>query len=131
MKNRLVCLAVTLTLLLSSEAGLMAQYREGTQVSSENSSSVLKGLEAPSRPDAPWPTPDLRAFSERLRAERPQEIDTNKDYDLTELIDLAERVNPQTRFAWENARQAASAVGLAKSEYYPILALRATAAYAR
>jgi outer membrane protein len=131
MKIRMGCLLIALMFLLSSEAGVIAENREGAQVSSQDLSSTLKNLEAPSRPDAPWPTPDLRAFSEPLRAERPPDIDTNKDYDLAELIDLAERVNPQTRFAWENARQAAAAVGLAKSQYYPILALRATAVYVR
>ena len=97
----------------------------------QQASSVVKGLRAPTTPDAPWPTPDLRAFSAPLRSERPPEMDPQKDYELAELIDLAERANPQTKVSWERARQAASAVGLAQSEYYPILALRASALYLR
>src|SRR5262249_56177760 len=49
-----------------------------------------------------------------------------KRYTLAELIDLAQRTNPETRVAWERARQAAAAVGLVESEYYPVLALSAS-----
>jgi len=40
-------------------------------------------------------------------------------------------VNPETRLAWSHAKEAAAAVGLAKSEYYPLLALNAAAQSAR
>lgn len=40
-------------------------------------------------------------------------------YDLAGLIDLAQRLNPETRMAWESARQAALAVGLTESAYLP------------
>src|SRR5215468_107541 len=98
----------------------------GEDVQSRQASSVVKGISAPARPDAPWPTPDLRAFSEPLREERPPELDPDKEYELAELIDLAERANPVTKVAWARAKEAASAVGLAKSEYYPVLALKAS-----
>src|SRR5262249_3986692 len=52
-------------------------------------------------------------------------IDPDKVYELPELIDIAESTNPQPRVAWERARQAAAAVGLSKSAYYPYLAGRA------
>ena len=51
--------------------------------------------------------------------------------DLADLIDLAERVNPQTRAAWEQARAAAARLGLADSAYAPVLALLATGGYSR
>jgi outer membrane protein len=57
------------------------------------------------------------------------EIDPDKVYDLPELIDIAESTNPETRVAWERARQAAAAVGLSKSAYYPYLAASAFAGY--
>ena len=38
-------------------------------------------------------------------------------YDLAAIIDLAERSNPDTREAWERARQAALAVGLVEASY--------------
>ena len=53
-----------------------------------------------------------------------------KTYELSELIDIAQRTNPETRVAWERARQAAIAVGLAEGTYYPGLAAAATAAVA-
>ena len=132
MKSRAAHISFAAALLLSAEARALAQSGETTpQMNSQHESSSLKDLKAPARPDSPWPAPDLHAFSKPLRTEQPSEIDTNKDYDLAELIDLAERTNPETKAAWERARQAAASVGLAKSEYYPILALRATAAYLR
>ena len=50
---------------------------------------------------------------------------------LADLIDLAERINPQTRAAWEQARAAAARLGLADSAYAPVLALLATGGYSR
>src|SRR5260370_38681077 len=99
---------------------------EGAPVQSRQASSVVKGLRAPAAPDTPWPTPDLRSFAEPLKEERPSEVDPQKEYELAELIDLAERTNPETKVAWDRASQAASVVGLAQSEYYPILALKAS-----
>jgi outer membrane protein TolC len=58
-------------------------------------------------------------------------IDPRKIYKLAELIDIAERNNPETRVAWEHARQAAAAVGLSESAYYPFLVASAAAGYDR
>jgi outer membrane protein TolC len=52
-------------------------------------------------------------------------------YNLAELIDIAERNNPETQVAWERARQAAAAVGLSESAYYPFLVASAAAGYDR
>ena len=38
-----------------------------------------------------------------------------------ELVDIAERNNPATRIAWERAKQRAESLGIARSEYSPIL----------
>src|SRR5713101_4272057 len=97
----------------------------------ENSSTVLNGLKAPASSESPWRPPDLRNFARELTAQKAPEADAQKDYELAELIDLAERINPETKVAWERAKQAASGVGLAQSEYFPILALRASAVYVR
>jgi outer membrane protein len=48
---------------------------------------------------------------------------------VAELIDLAQRVNPETRVAWEAARRAALGVGLVESEYFPVLAISALGGY--
>jgi outer membrane protein TolC len=106
-----------------------AQDRAGSRASNQHESAALKDLKAPSSSATLWPTPDLRAFAQPLKAEPPSETDSQKDYELAELIDLAERANPETKVAWDRARQAASVVGLAKSEYYPVLALKASGAW--
>jgi outer membrane protein len=77
----------------------------------------------------PWNAPDLSAYTKVLRAAEATPIDPQKRYDLTELVDLAEQLNPETRVAWEHARQAATAVGLVQSEYSPVLALSALGGY--
>src|SRR3974390_1411559 len=98
---------------------------------SKQEAKVLKGLSAPSSPAAPWVAPDLSSISQSLKEQAPSEVDPNKAYELAELVDLAEQLNPETRLAWSHAKEAAAAVGLAKSEYYPLLALQATAGSAR
>ena len=49
-------------------------------------------------------------------------IDSRHPYQIEELIDLAERNHPQTRMAWEAAKQAAARLGIERSAYYPHLA---------
>jgi outer membrane protein len=73
----------------------------------------------------PWSAPDLGAYTKVLRYEEPTPIDPQKRYELLELIDLAEQLHPETRVAWQRARQAAIALGLVQSEYSPILSLNA------
>src|SRR5215831_10329079 len=126
MKSRAACIAFAVVSFLLGRGQAAAQISEGGKtVQSQQESSVLKNLEAPSRPDRPWTAPELRAISAPLREERPPELDADKEYELAELIDVAERSNPLTKVAWARAKEAASAVGLAKSEYYPVLALKA------
>ncbi len=48
-------------------------------------------------------------------------------YDLPALIDLAQRNNMATRVAWNQARQAASAVGLTEATFLPMISARAVA----
>jgi len=88
----------------------------------------LQRLVAPS-PIAPWQPPALRGYTAVLKADERVVIDPQKRYDLVELIDLAQRTNPETRVAWEGARQAAIGIGLVQSEYFPVLALAAIGGY--
>src|SRR5215813_3187716 len=74
------------------------------RVQQQEASSVVKSLRAPSRPDTLWRAPDLRAFGEPLREDQASQIDPQKDYELAELIDLAERANPETKVAWARAK---------------------------
>ena len=48
-------------------------------------------------------------------------LDPVHPYTLAQLIDVAERDNPDTRAIWERAKQKARELGLAKSAYYPQL----------
>jgi outer membrane protein len=91
----------------------------------------------PPSPERPWSPPGLDKYEQELahndfsnqESTAQAEIDPVKVYDLPELIDIAERSHPQTRVAWESARQAAGALGLAKSAYYPYLAASAAAGF--
>ena len=80
-------------------------------------------------PSTYWQAPALRDYTRVLKSTEAPLIDPNKRYELPELIDLAQRVNPETRVAWEAARRAALAVGLVESEYFPALAISALGGY--
>jgi outer membrane protein TolC len=87
---------------------------------------------APPSSARPWNAPDMPAYSAALSKSEhdPVSVNPQKIYELPELIDLAQRNNPETRVAWERARQAAIAIGLAEGTYYPALAAAATGAVA-
>ncbi len=51
--------------------------------------------------------------------------DTSKTYALYELIDIAEEQNPSARVAWEQVKQQAAAVKVARSALFPTLSLNA------
>ena len=51
----------------------------------------------------------------------PVAIDTNARYNLAQLIDIAQRSNPTTRNAWEQARQAALSVGMVEATMLPVI----------
>ena len=80
-------------------------------------------------PSTYWQSPALHDYTRGLKSTEAPLIDANKRYELPELIDLAQRVNPETRVAWEAARRAALAVGLVESEYFPVLAISALGGY--
>jgi outer membrane protein TolC len=54
-------------------------------------------------------------------------IDPNTVYPLADLINIAERNNPDTRVSWENARARAADLGITQSTLYPTLAAAALA----
>ena len=83
---------------------------------------------APS-PSTYWKPPDLREYTRVLKPTGAPVIDPNNRYELPQLIDLAQRLNPETRVAWEAARRSALAVGLVESEYFPVLAISAIGGY--
>lgn len=94
---------------------------------------------APPSPDAPWPAAAGAGTSTggyvlppnpALAVISPQPpIDSSRPYTLAELIDIAESNNPQTRIAWDAARTAALAAGIAESSYLPEITASALGAY--
>src|SRR5436190_10765127 len=91
----------------------------------------------PPSPVRPWAPPALPGYEGELRQYQPTEaewrylpaIDPRKTYNLAELIDIAQRSNPETRVAWQRARMAAAAVGLTESAYYPYIVAAAAGGY--
>jgi outer membrane protein len=88
---------------------------------------------APALADRPWHSAQEGPIEDAARKLREGrfEVDATQTYSLTELIDLAEGHNPETRVAWERARAQAAALGLARSELYPTLAVAALSATRR
>jgi outer membrane protein len=102
---------------------------------------------APDRADKPWapattttgeivpgakPSKDSKASyalpinTDLTGLPAPLGLDRHRAYSLPELIDIAQSNNPLTRTAWNDARNAALATGIAESAYLP--RVRATAA---
>ena len=93
----------------------------------------------PSAPETPAPPAPagggVRQFTvpenTAVQAPSPADIDPSHVYSLVELIDIAQRRNAATRVAWEQARQAAMSVGVARAAYLPALTVSALAGYER
>ena len=105
---------------------------------------------APERPDRPW-VPATTESGEIIAGEpqapataegyvlpanpvlgqvpSPPSVDTTRTYSLSELIDLAESSNPSTRIAWNDARRAALAAGIAESAFLPNITATAIGGY--
>ena len=78
---------------------------------------------APS-PDRPWQFAAERQIRDEAKTFRVSRlaVDPTKAYSLVELVDFAERNNPETRVAWEGAKSRGAALRIAQSELYPALA---------
>lgn len=74
-------------------------------------------------PQAANGAPDFAIPADPALAAMPPtpDIDLARTYTLPELIDIAQRNNPDTRAAWERARQAALAVGMVEATYLPLI----------
>lgn len=107
---------------------------------------------APDRPDRPW-IPATTASGEIIAGEpapeqaqslgyvlpsnqalaripaTPSGILSDHAYSLAELIDIAQSSNPKTRGAWDEARDAALAAGIARSAYLPNVSAGVIGAY--
>jgi outer membrane protein TolC len=84
---------------------------------------------APSASDKVWHSDVEKGIEGQLATwpEAKYPVDSAKEYTLAELVDLAEEHNPETRVAWQQAKARAAALGIARSEWYPVVAAVAVA----
>jgi outer membrane protein len=85
--------------------------------------SPLFAQNPPASPNRPWHSPEEGVLAEagkRYRESAPLPP-SGKAYSLAELIDFAESHNPQTRVSWERAIAQGEALGIARSELFPLL----------
>lgn len=83
--------------------------------------------QAPQTASRPW-TPPRSALPAQIQTHSGEPaIDPQHVYTLAELIDVAERHNPETRGAWEAARARLSELHIAESEWLPTLTAEALA----
>jgi outer membrane protein len=78
---------------------------------------------SPPAPSVVWQPKGIEALG-REEARVPKQsvqLDPEHSYTLSELIDLAEQHNPETRVAWQEAKSKAAALGIARSSLYPTM----------
>ncbi|WP_156395071.1 TolC family protein [Achromobacter sp. Root565] len=89
-------------------------------------------VQAPPSANYSWQTLDIPEDWRRLASSGPTRDGgahvglsdlpaADAELDLPALIDIAQRNSPETRLAWSQARQAASAVGIAEATFLPML----------
>ena len=94
---------------------------------------AARGQQAPPSPERPFAVSsrqEVRIDAGFISETRPV-LEDNHSYTLPELVDIAERNNPETRVAWEQAKQKAVAAGIARSALFPTLAALASASYSQ
>jgi len=95
---------------------------------------------APASPSTPWQpsgqtsqavTDSFSVPENRQILDNPltPKIELNHAYSLPELINIAQLENPDTRIAWQQARQAALAVGLSETLFLPIISANVIGGY--
>jgi outer membrane protein len=90
---------------------------------------TIAAQDLPAAPERPWFSKSEAAVSLQAAHNQGGELSLDRDrrYSLPELIDLAEAHSPETREAWQAARQQAATLGVAKSALYPELDVGFTA----
>ena len=89
---------------------------------------ILLAQAAPLVPEHPWDVPSAKqAFKVPPRPAPALNLDPAKLYTLSELVNIAEQNNPETRVAWQYAKARAADLGIARSSLYPTLAAVAMA----
>src|SRR5215471_8381506 len=104
----------------------------GSPIQAQNTSQPSSSVTTGNLPDSPSPQQNFVLQPNREAAVIPKpraELTTDHEYTLTELIDIAERENPETRVAWQRARNAAISAGVAESTYLPVVTANVLGAY--
>src|SRR5258705_7888331 len=85
--------------------------------------AISSAQSVPPSPNRPWQFSGEREIREKAKALRNSRlaVDAMKEYTLAELVDFAERNNPETREAWEVAKARGADLRIAQSELYPAL----------
>src|SRR5262252_4990015 len=84
---------------------------------------IIFGQKAPSVPDHPWDASLAKPYLKTLpRLQPASTLDPAKIYTLSELVNIGEQNNPETRVAWENAKARAADLGITQSTLYPTVA---------
>jgi outer membrane protein len=88
---------------------------------------VALSQQAPAAAERPWEGPSNTQLGISSRHVPKFVPDPLKTYSLSELVDIAEQNNPETRVAWQNAKARAADLGISKANLYPTLAALALA----
>lgn len=93
-----------------------------------NSNAIETGAGTPVNPATGFSIPAVPALG---KIPQTTDIDPEKPLSLPELIDIAQREHPETRLAWNRARQAALAVGMLEATFLPMLSANVVGGYQR
>src|ERR1700722_21003225 len=91
---------------------------------------------APPAPNRPWSASGIAEHQADLQNRHLEigskaEVNPRKVYELPDLIDLAQRLNPETKISWQRAKEALAAVGLEEVTFSPLLSAAAASGYTR
>ena len=128
MDNTSLCLVALLFPLLGSPM----QAQNTNQPSSSATTSTPDRVTSLRLPDSPSSQQSFVLPPNRDAGVIPKsrtELTSDHEYTLTELIDVAERESPQTRVAWQRARNAAIGAGMVESTYLPVITANVLGAY--
>jgi hypothetical protein len=90
--------------------------------------SSLFAQSPPASPNRPWHSPEERNLAQDGKRYRQNALlpPSGKAWSPAELIDFAESHNPETRVSWQNAIAQGEALGIARSELFPLLSAAVT-----
>ena len=108
-----------------NEKSIRVSLRKGRGLSNSGRNDPLVGsdIRTPPSPNRPWHSPEEQIIAEEGKRYRQIAFlpPSGNAYSLQELIDFAESHNPETRVSWESAIAQSQALGIARSDLFPLL----------